>query len=68
MVGNIVIEGVVSSCYALYNYDVAHIALTPIRLLPRFTEWVFGNDMGGQTFVEIAKYLGNFALPLLQSY
>ena len=68
MEGNIMVEEVVASCYAIYNRDVAHVALTPIRQLPKITEWIFGNDMGVQASVEIAKTFGNWALPYQQSY
>ena len=66
MEGTIIVDGVLTSCYAVYNKDVAHVALTPIRLLPKFSEWIFGNDVDAQAFVEIAKTFGNWALPYLQ--
>ena len=49
--GNIVVDGVVASCYGSYNHDLAHIAMTPMRWFPAVLELI----LGGKEFVDIAQ-------------
>ena len=44
--GNIVVDGVVASCYPSYNHDVAHITMTPLSWFPDAMDWIFGEDNG----------------------
>ena len=39
--GNIIVDGVLASCYAYTNHDLAHIGMTPIQWFPEVTEWIF---------------------------
>ena len=41
MEGNIVVDGVLASCYANYDHDISHFAVAPISLMPRLIEAVF---------------------------
>ena len=34
MGGNIVVDGVLASCYALSDHDLVHIVMTPMRWFP----------------------------------
>ena len=34
MEGNIVVDGVLASCYAFADHDLAHIGITPMRWFP----------------------------------
>ena len=56
--GNIVIDGVLASCYASFDHDLSHFATAPIQWFPKMIEWIFGDENGVSNFVQIAKYLG----------
>ena len=47
--GNIVVDGVLASCYALTDHDHAHIVLLPLRWFPDIMDLIFGeiNDHSG---------------------
>ena len=60
MEGNIVIDGVLASCYPDSNHDVAHTVMTPMRWFPEILEWIFGDDKGFQNFVKISEVSGKF--------
>ena len=61
--GNIMVDGVLASCYASFDHDLAHLALTPIQWFPTLTEWIFGHQNGIQGFVNIAKIFGRYVVP-----
>ena len=44
MEGNIVVNGVLASCYAHYDHDVAHFALTPVYWFPGIVEALLNAD------------------------
>ena len=66
--GNIVVDGVLASCYAQSDHDLAHIAMTPAQLFPEIMEWIFGRDAGFSVFTSMMRELGNVMLPLEQYY
>ena len=61
--GNIVVNGVLASCYASFHHDLAHIAMTPIRWFPGIIEWIFGDNNGSPAYVDIVGDLGRLLLP-----
>ena len=61
--GNIMVDGVLASCYAYTDHDVAHIALTPLRWFPGMVEWIFGADLGFQNYVKVVRGFGRVAVP-----
>ena len=61
--GNIVVGGVLASCYASFDHDLAHFAMIPMQLYPEMTEWIFGVNNGTPDYVDIAKGLGRWVLP-----
>ena len=61
--GNIMVNGILASCYATFDHDLAHLVMTPIQLFPTLIEWIFGQDDGIQGFVTIAKTLGRYLTP-----
>ena len=64
MDGNIVVDGVLASCYAAFpDHDLAHIGMIPIRLFPEITVWIFGDYNSSSVIGEIFKHLGEFMLP-----
>ena len=45
---NIVVDRILASCYASFDHDLAHIAMTPMKLFPELMEWIFGDNNGMQ--------------------
>ena len=66
MEGNLVADGVLASCYAFSDHDLAHIGMMPMRWFPDIAKWIFGNDDGSQGYVNVAEVLGNWMLPYWQ--
>ena len=60
MEGNIIVDGVLVSCYASSHHDVSHIAMAPVRWFPEIMEWIFGEDKGIQGYARIAEDLGRW--------
>ena len=63
MEGNIVVDGVLASCYASTYHDIAHIVMMPIGWFPWVIKWIFGDDNGMLAFVNILEYVGRSVLP-----
>ena len=67
MEGRILVDGILASCYASVNHDLAHIGMTPIQWFSRAMEWIFGvisaENNGMLPYVMINKKLGRFLLP-----
>ena len=61
--GNIMVDGVLASCYASVNHDVGYLATAPLRWFPRMMEWMFGEYNGFSNFANIAHNLGKWLLP-----
>ena len=62
--GKIVVDGVLASCYASFDHDLAHIGMAPIRWFPEVIELMFGEDKESACFLKIAKDIGRWVLPL----
>ena len=60
MEGNIVVEGVLTSCYADFHHDLAHLGLIPIQIFPVIMEWLFGDVT---EFLSVLKELGKMFFP-----
>ena len=61
--GNMVVDGVLASCYASCDHDLAHIAMLPLQLFPTKVGWIFGEDDTFSTFVDIVNDLGAWMTP-----
>ena len=57
------VDGVLASCYASFDHDLAHIVMEPIQWFPEVIELIFGEDNGSSDYADIAKYLGRMVLP-----
>ena len=62
--GHLVVNGILSSCYASFPHDLAHIAMVPMQWFPEVIEWFFGLENGSQSYVDIIKELGRLMLPI----
>ena len=58
MEGNIVVDGVLASCYPSVQHEVALIGMSPIRWFPTVAQWMFGIDQGFQIFAKIENDIG----------
>ena len=61
--GNIVVDGVLTSCYPSVPHELSHIGMTPIRWFPKIIEWILGDHNGSQGYVMISEELGKWILP-----
>ena len=61
--GNIVVDGILASCYASFDHDIAHFAMTPMKWFPELMEWMFGENNGIQGYVSFVKKLGRYLMP-----
>ena len=68
MEGNIVVDGVLASCYAYCDHDMAHFGMTPIRWFPTFTQWIFGENNSSPEFVYIVEYFYRWVTPYGQQH
>ena len=64
MEGNIVVDGVLASCYGIFDHDLGHIAMTPMRWFPRMMNWMFGSESEVHGSLEMAMYIGYLTNPL----
>ena len=55
MEGNIIVDGILASCYTSAHHDLAHIGMALVRWFPEKMEWIFGDDNGIQGYVRIAE-------------
>ena len=56
--GNILVDGVLASCYASIDHELAHIGMTAMRWFPEITKWIFGEE--SQIAASTAKPLGKW--------
>ena len=66
--GNIVVDGVLASCYPSAEHNLVHLAITPIHWFPQITQWILGEENGFQIYILIVEDLGRWVLPHVQSY
>ena len=63
MEGNIIVDGVLASCYPSADHDLAHISMAPMQWFPGFTEFIFGFDNEMQAYVYILNDLWGWVSP-----
>ena len=68
MEGNIIVDGVLASCYGSYDHDLAHLLMTPLGWLPYAITSIFGRDNGSPVYVNMAHNLGEWLLPYQTVY
>ena len=66
--GNIIVDGVLASCYVNYNHDVAHLVMAPMRWIPHVIDLMFGADNGFSAYVITAENVGIWLLPIKQMW
>ena len=65
--GNVVVNGILASCYGNAHYDMAHFAMVPQQWFPQIIKLIFGNYNGIVTYVAIAKDLAEM-IPFFGAY
>ena len=63
MEGNILVDGILASCYASIHHDIAHYGMIPIRWFPAITNWICGEDKEYAVYVQITEALGKWMSP-----
>ena len=61
--GNIMVDGVLASCYASFDHDLSHFFMTPVQWFPDMIEFAFGWKNGIQGYTSIAKLVGRYVMP-----
>ena len=61
--GNIIVDGVLASCYPSADHDSAHLGMKPLHWFPEIIQWIFGEENGFSAYVRIAEELGKCILP-----
>ena len=62
MEGNILVDGVLASCYPSADHDLVHVVTAPIRLFPEMIQQILGEENGVQVYVNIANELAKLLL------
>ena len=57
-----------TSCYADFDHNLAHMMVTPMEKFAEVMEWIFGNDLGFSVYVGTARQLGQLILPYGQDW
>ena len=63
MEGNVIVDGVLASCYPSTHHDLAHLGMAPIRWFPQLIMLIFGEDNGSLAFVTLAESLSKIVFP-----
>ena len=63
MEGNIVVDGVVASCYASGHHDLGQIVMTPFLWFPWAIDWIFGEEKGFSVYAKTSEELGRLLMP-----
>ena len=58
--GKIMVDGVLVSCCAIIDHDVAHFAVMPMQRFPAVMEWILGNDPVFPVYVRTWRQLAMF--------
>ena len=57
------VDGILVSCYASFDHDLAHLMMTPMQWCPQMIDWIFGQNDEDKGFVKLAKEFGRLILP-----
>ena len=60
--GNIIVDGILASSYPVHH-DLTHIVMTPFLWFPEIIQWIFGENNGSPTYVNIFEILGMWVVP-----
>ena len=59
MEGNILVDGILASCYASFDHELAHVVMKPLLWFPSIMNLLFGEEKSTQhTYAAIWKHIG----------
>ena len=61
--GNIVVDGVLTSCYPSASHELSHIGMTPIQIFSEIIEWIFGEHNCSPGYAIISEGLARWIIP-----
>ena len=61
--GNIVVDGILASCYASLIHDLSHISFKPMQWFPNIIQQIFGEDDEAPAFMKTAKEIKKWFMP-----
>ena len=56
------VNGILASCYAFSDHDLAHIGITPLCWFPQIMELIFGVEDGTLAYAIVMDHLGHWSL------
>ena len=59
MEGNLLVDGILASCYASSDHGLAHMVMAPIRWFPN----IIGDYNKSPSYINIAKELNRWVVP-----
>ena len=65
--GNILVDGILASCYAIFDHDTAHVVMKPLLWFPRMMDLLLGDGKSTHTYLYILEFFGKIAVPNWQS-
>ena len=57
------VNGMMASCYAFSDHDLAHFMLAPMQWYPEIMVWIFGIEKESIGYISILTDLGGLILP-----
>ena len=57
MEGNILVDGVLASCYASFDHDVQHIVMKPLLWFPSMVDMLLGEEKSMHAYVTILQHV-----------
>ena len=68
MNGNMMVDGIMASCYASANHDLAHFSMMPVKLFPNTINWIFDDKNGFPFPIKIMEEVAKWLLPYGQLF
>ena len=63
MEGNIVVDGVLASCYAVVDHGIVQMVMKPIQWYCDVVKLVFGDENGASAYISVVRTIGRWLLP-----
>ena len=59
MEGNLLVDGILASCYASSDHGLAHMGMAPVRWFPA----IIGEDNISPSYINVAKEIYRWVIP-----
>ena len=63
--GNILVDGILASCYASFDHDIQHIVMKPLLWFPSIMDQLLGEEKSMHAYVTLLQHIGGM-MPLKQ--